>query len=136
VSSFTAPLVLEALPFEYEGRGVFSVYIAFSYDIGWLGSGNTVTVPEGFRTDLCSVPALIRPFICIAGPMAKPALLHDYLLATGRVDLAAEVLDESLRVARVGWAKRTVVMTGCRFYVWTKTMCARLTGKPVIFSQI
>lgn len=56
MSSFTAPLILEALASERDGQGEFRVHAPFSYDIGFLGSGETITVPAGYDTDLCSLP--------------------------------------------------------------------------------
>jgi hypothetical protein len=114
VSSFTAPLILEALASEQDGRGEFRVYQPFSYDVGHLGSGETVTVPTGFRTDLCSVPAIARPFVPLAGRLAKPALLHDWLLSRGEVDRAHRVFDEALAVAGVRHPWRGILVFAVR----------------------
>jgi hypothetical protein len=100
MSSFTAPLVLETLASEYESRGEFRLYLPFSYDVGFLGSGDTVTVPAGFKTDLASIPWFARAFIPISGRVAKPALLHDWLLGQGD-SRAHEVFDEALSVEAV-----------------------------------
>lgn len=131
MSSFTAPLILEALPYEHSGRGVFAVHEAFTYDIGHLGSGHSVTVPVGFRTDLCSVPAFARPFIPLAGRLAKPALVHDYLLYCGEDHLAHDVFDEALAVAGVGPVLRFLVVSSCRLFWRTKGWWCRLRGKPL-----
>lgn len=58
------------------------------WEVGRLGSGNCVTVPVGFQTDLGSIP---RPFWSIILPHGQPQLqacvAHDYLYRTpsGRV---------------------------------------------------
>lgn len=115
MSSFTAPLVLEALPSSRSGRGEFLVYKSFTYEIGSLGSGDVVTVPEGFRTDLCSVPFFARAFLPIAGKAAKPALLHDWLVWCGDARAHA-VFDEALRVAEVRSYKRILLVAAVRYF--------------------
>lgn len=79
MSSFTEPLILEALNTHRGGRGEFCVHVPFSYEVGHLGSGDLITVPKGYVTDLVSVPWFARPFIPLSGRLAKPALLHDWL---------------------------------------------------------
>ena len=115
MSSFTAPLVLVALPSERGGRGEFRVYHPFRYDIGHLGSGESITVPAGFRTDLASIPWYARPFVPIAGRMAKPALLHDFLLETGD-PRAHDIFAEALGVAGVPSLTRAIVLIAVRLH--------------------
>lgn len=105
MSSFTAPLILEVADSERCGQGEFLVYQPFSYDVGYLGSGETITVPAGFKTDLASIPWFARGLVPIAGRCAKPALLHDWLLEhDDRRALAVFV--EALDVAGVtGWRR-------------------------------
>jgi hypothetical protein len=122
VSSFTAPLILEAMAEERNGRGLFRVYQSFSYDIGYEGSGITVTVPQGFTTDLCSVPAFARPFMPMSGKVAKPALLHDWLLELGDEDRAHLVFAEALRVADVAPTTRWLLIKAVRLWSWWKTL--------------
>ncbi len=113
MSSFTAPLILEALASERGGRGEFRVYLPFSYDVGFLGSGDTITVPAGFDTDLASIPWYARAFIPISGRMAKPALLHDWLLICGD-RRAHEIFNEALQVAGVGALTRRIVVAAAK----------------------
>jgi hypothetical protein len=74
-------------------------------------------VPAGFPTDLCSLPPIARPFIPIAGRMAKPALLHDWLLEQGDAR-AADVFAEALAVAGVGQSLRWIMVAAVR--VWAR----------------
>ena len=113
MSSFTDPLILEALASERRGLGEFRVHEPFSYDIGRLGSGDTVTVPAGFDTDLASVPWFARAFIPISGRVAKPALVHDFMLSTGDAR-ADDVFAEALRVAGVGRATAWLMVQAVR----------------------
>jgi hypothetical protein len=124
-SSFTAPLILEALAEEFKGRGMFLTYAAFSYDVGFLGSGDTITVPVGFKTDLASIPFFARPFIPLAGRMAKPALIHDYLLVQGEVERAQKVFAEALKVANVGALTRFVMVGSVRLHWGLKKLFGR-----------
>lgn len=117
MSSFTDPLVLVALASERGGRGEFELFLPFSYDVGFLGSGETITVPAGFNTDLASIPWFARPFVPIAGRMAKPALLHDFLLETGD-PRAHDVFAEALTVARVPSLTRRLVLMAVR--IWNR----------------
>lgn len=117
MSSFTAPLILIAEPEERGGRGIFRVHRSFAYHIGFLGSGNIVVVPAGFRTDLCSVPWFARPFVPIAGSMAKPALLHDWLVDRGDAR-AHDVFDEALRVAGISAPLRVAMVLAVR--IWAR----------------
>jgi hypothetical protein len=110
MSSFTAPLILEALATERKGQGEFLTYEPFSYDVGYLGSGDTVTVPKGFNTDLCSVPWFARAFIPLSGRVAKPALLHDWLLLNADHRRAYDVFAEALVVAGVPPVRRRLLL--------------------------
>lgn len=115
MSSFTQPLILEALDSERNGQGEFLVYQEFSYDVGYLGSGETITVPAGFNTDLATIPWFARGFISLSGRLAKPALLHDWLLFTGD-PRAHDVFDEAMVVANVGLVKRKLLSVAVRFW--------------------
>lgn len=117
VSSFTTPLLLEVADKERDGQGLFNVYAAFSYDVGYLGSGETIVVPAGFTTDLCTLPRLARPFIATSGKAAKPALLHDYLLVSGD-PRALPVFREALVVAGVSRFTRWIMVAAV--WLWAK----------------
>lgn len=125
MSSFTEPLVLEALASETAGRGEFLLYLPFNYDVGFLGSGDTITVPKGFKTDLASVPALARPFVPLSGRMAKPAILHDWLLAI-EDPRAHEIFEEALRVAGLGKLRSKLLATAVKLWAEFKNITRKL----------
>lgn len=129
MSSFTAPLILEALPDERDGQGRFRLYQSFSYDVGHLGSGDTITVLSGFDTDLCSVPWFARPFIPVAGRMAKPALLHDWLLVN-EDPRADDVFAEALAVAKVPPITRFVMVQAVRLWSRWRNLRRWISGQP------
>ena len=74
--AFTDPLELMPVP----GTGKYCVIRDLTYQIGFLGTGLAVTVPDGFMTDLASVPRLLWPIVPPHSPdYAAAAVLHDYL---------------------------------------------------------
>lgn len=75
MSSFTKNLILSPLK---NGKN-WTVRKEFFYDIGFEGSGNRITVPVGFVTDLTSIPKLFRGIFSVWGKYGKGAVVHDYL---------------------------------------------------------
>lgn len=58
-------------------------YLTFRpYSVSWQsdsGEWRQITVPEGFITDLTSVPRLLRWIVGRVGPWLEAAIVHDYL---------------------------------------------------------
>lgn len=76
VSQFTTPLELTPVP----ALGVWVTARALKFDVGFLGSGVTIIVPEGFETDLASVPGWLWWLFPRDDPQyAAAAVLHDWL---------------------------------------------------------
>lgn len=116
MSSFTDPLRVEVLDQEHNGEGLFRVLDPFTYEVGVLGSGDEITVPAGFVTDLASIPRVARWLIPIAGRSAKAAVLHDWLLHL--LDRrATSVFNEALIVAGTPTWRRWVMVAAV--FVWT-----------------
>lgn len=80
MSSLDAPLVVEVLPRERSGLGLFKLVNDFTFDLHEIGSVGTLVVPAGYITDFASIPRIGRWLFSTAGKDAKAALLHDYLL--------------------------------------------------------
>ncbi|ADK99378.1 DUF1353 domain-containing protein [Brevundimonas subvibrioides] len=62
------------------GRPIVCLTSPLSYDVGFLGSGWAITAPEGFCTDLASIPRLILRTEWgqrLAGQIARSAVVHD-----------------------------------------------------------
>lgn len=116
MSSFTADLLVKVLSEERNGIGVFELTHPFTFDIGFLGSGESVTVPAGFRTDFCSIPRIARWLLPITGKAAKAGMVHDYLLVTND-PRATKAFAEALEVAGVGRFRRALMVTAVR--IWT-----------------
>ena len=82
MSSFTRA-VFEPTGRTRNGRAVWRSVGGFSYDIGFLGSGLTVHIPDGFDTDGPSVPFWALPIIKV-GCMVKSSAIHDCLRQDAR----------------------------------------------------
>jgi len=116
MSSFTNGLVIK---FIAESK-MFRVYIAFDYHIGTEDSSDVITVPEGFMTDLASIPPVARWLIPKLGKHAQAAVLHDYLYTykpfeRKKCDL---IFLEAMKVLRVSFWKRHVMYRAVRLAWW------------------
>ncbi len=84
-----------------EGRGSWRLAspLTYSSDV----SGLTITVPVGFITDFASVPRAPIAFWLTGDTAHEPAVIHDYLYATGLLPraLADSVLLEAMAVEGV-----------------------------------
>ena len=110
MSSFTDdPLHVTVLADERNGLGLFELDAPFTFDLGFLGSGETIVVPAGFRTDFASIPRFARSLFPTSGKVAKAALLHDFMLSIGD-PRAADAFNDALIAARVSaWRRWTMV---------------------------
>jgi Protein of unknown function (DUF1353) len=73
---FTTPLILMPDP----NSGLYMTNRSFKYDIGFKGSGHTIKVPKGFKTDLATIPRWAWSILPPHDPKyAAAAVLHDYL---------------------------------------------------------
>jgi len=50
----------------------------FGYDVGGEGSGETINVPVGFKTDFASVPRFLWGIIPRWGKYGNAAVVHDF----------------------------------------------------------
>lgn len=80
-----------------------------------------VDVPEGYRSDLASIPRIARPFLDrLEGRTAGPAVVHDWLYSTHHVPrwLADAIFAEALAANGVGRTKRRIMWAAVRFGGW------------------
>lgn len=96
---FLSPLDIRVLD-DSKGRPTYVLLARFGYFSECLRA--EVWVPEGFETDLASVPALGMSLIG-GQPGDRAAVIHDYLIASATVDrkTADTVFLEALRVCGV-----------------------------------
>lgn len=80
MSSFTAPLRVEVLQGEVRGRGTAQLLEGFVYEVGMLGSGDSIEAPAGFVTDFVSRPWWGGWLFSSFDGCAKAAVVHDALI--------------------------------------------------------
>ncbi|WP_343698839.1 DUF1353 domain-containing protein [Caulobacter sp.] len=109
---------MEVLSEDRDGRGLGRLLLPFSYDVGHLGSGDTVTVPALYVTDFGSIPWFARWLINPFDRAAKAYVIHDILCddRTRSRREADRILREALQVLRVPSWKRWTIWSSVRAY--------------------
>lgn len=83
-------------------------------------AGGRLTVPQGFVTDLASIPRLLYTVIPVNGKHRSAAILHDWLYETQR--LSREACDalflEAMGASGVRWSLRWAMYMGVRVGGW------------------
>lgn len=133
MSSFT-----DALDVEFIDGTNWRVIHPFVYDIGDVGSGQSVVIPAGFITDFASIPRGLWNILPPTGGYGKAAVVHDYLYRGGYITTLignvethkdptrAEtdgILKEAMAVSNVDALTRWTIWAGVRVgghFAWTK----------------
>ena len=116
MSEFTKMLVVSPLS---DGKAWF-LQEEFSYDVGEVGSGNTVQVPRWFVTDFASVPRPLWVVFPRWGRYGNAAVIHDFMYydqSRSRKE-ADDIFLEAMEVLEVGWVKRRVMHLAVRTFGW------------------
>lgn len=79
MSSFTEPLAYRSTDIWRNGRRLYQVLAGFSFASDLYQT--RVEVPTDFRTDLGSIPAMVRWWLSPDDPWAQAFALHDRLYA-------------------------------------------------------
>lgn len=99
------------------GRQIYILLSVFSYasDVARKFI-KVIDVPKGFETDLASVPRWPIVFLMDGETSQEPAVIHDYLYATGLLPrkLCDEVLLESMTLTGVPWWRKYSIYWGVR----------------------
>lgn len=102
----------------YVGLGQYATVGSTMY----VGSRDVIIIPDGFRTDLATVPRIFWAMLPPSGTYEKAAVLHDFgcvQLAAGTCELSSRDVDGLFRrVCReggVGLLTRWVLWTGVRW---------------------
>jgi len=76
-----------------------------------------ITVPNGFVTDLASVPRIPGAYLLFNGRARRSAIVHDYLYATqaGKA-FADDVFHAAMRAEGVGFFIRSVMFTAVHLF--------------------
>lgn len=88
-------------------------------------AGQTITVPEGFETNLASVPAIFWPLFPRDGDYTPAAIVHDWLYTQKQIEgrqitraQADGIMLEAMESLGVGWWRRTVIWAALRVGGW------------------
>ena len=81
-----------------------------------------MTVPAGFKTDLASIPRLLRGIIPQVGRHIQPAIAHDYcyrVAKSGRSRVQADrMFLDGMKETGVRFTRRWVMYLGVRMFGW------------------
>lgn len=133
MSSFTHALVITA----YGHPEKFEVISEFKYYHGHIGSDQWTVVPEGFKTNLLSIPqwilwGLLKLFPWLEASLYvanQAAVLHDWLYghawvntSTGKKEISRKFADQAFNEAMkvlgvIPWVRR-VLYFGIRMFGW------------------
>lgn len=88
-------------------------------------AGQAITVPEGFETNLASVPAIFWPILPRDGDYTPAAIVHDWLYGCRRIAghpitraQADGIMLEAMESLGVGWWRRSVIWAALRVGGW------------------
>lgn len=118
MSPFESPLIMEDISESGHGNSRFILRVPLVYYSKSLNK--TIVVPEGFVTDLASVPVGLWNILPKQGPWDKAAVVHDYLYVMNGVTRkeADGVLLEAMQDLKVSaWQSRLIYM-GVRVGGW------------------
>jgi hypothetical protein len=91
------------------------------------GAWVILTVPEGFPTDLASVPRLPVLFLLFGGKARVPAVLHDYLYEQGADREYADAVFLAAMKDEPGW-RRFLMWAGVRLGGWAYYLNGKATA--------
>ena len=116
MSSFTEDLIVKWIP----ELNKFKVYVPFDYHIGSEDSNEVISIPEGYLTDLASIPRVVRWLIPKLGKHAQAAVIHDFMYQyhvypQKRCD---EIFLEAMGVLKVPLWKRRLMFRALRIGGW------------------
>jgi hypothetical protein len=90
------------------------IYVSVDLDV--------ITVPEGFVTDLASIPQAFQGLISVNGRHRAPAILHDYLYSIRAFDGNRKRCDdlflEAMASVGVRWSQRWAMYLAVRVGGW------------------
>lgn len=106
------------LIFEDPGGLPYILYRPLTYDSDILG--RSIEVPNGFATDLASIPPGLWNILPKTGKYDAAAVVHDYLYQfnTCSREEADAVLLEAMTVCGVGGVKKRLIYWGVRLGGW------------------
>lgn len=97
-SSFTAPIILV----DNNDGETFTLHKGFSYRIGSLDNDIVINVPEGFITDLGSIPRFATLIVPKIGKYNASCVMHDFLYEKVREGKFSRVIADAIFLESMG----------------------------------
>jgi hypothetical protein len=127
MGKFLSRLILEAGPVD-GGEWQLMAPLVYQSDI----YKPVIVVPEGFETDLASVPRLPVVYMLTGGTSNEAAVVHDYLYSTGLTDrkTADAILREASAATGVPAWRRGLMWAGVRLFGGSHYTPATVSQSP------
>lgn len=116
MSRFTKALIVSPLA---DGK-TWVLVEPFAYDVGELGSGDTVEVSKGFKTDFASIPRVFWMVLPKWGKYGNAAVIHDWIYSSQERcrEEADQILLEAMTVLSVSKWQRVLIYQAVRYFGW------------------
>jgi hypothetical protein len=120
MSAFQFISLLELQEFTPSGSPVPNEWVVDQPLIALRPSGEQITVPRGYITDLASIPRVFRAVFNVNGLLRAPAVLHDWLYSSQRYTRAQSdaIFLEAMESRGIGRAERYAVYAAVRSFGW------------------
>lgn len=114
MSAFVGDLMVKLV--QDDESGIWELLAPFSFQSSTTGT--TITAPQGFRTDFCSVPRVPLAYDMLGNRARMSGTIHDYLYTTHEFprEVADQVLREMLTVNDVGDFEAEIFYQAVRAY--------------------
>jgi len=99
---------ITSLVYTKVSESLYEIDESFEYHIGSYPNELKVFVPVAFRTDLTSIPKILRRWLPVDGVYAKAAVLHDYCytFSIGNKSLADSIFLDALTTLKLPYLLR------------------------------
>jgi len=116
MSRFTQSLIVSPLS---DGR-TWVLLKDFGYDVRVEGSGETIDVPVGFKTDFASVPRIFWAIFPRWGRYGNAAVIHDYCYWSQMYSrkTSDQIFREAMGVLGVPAIQRNILYGVVRWFGW------------------
>ena len=113
--SFSGPAITEFHPANDNRPWFFTVHHSFT--VRWKGI--TLIIPEGFETDLASIPQILQNIIPLIGNHLQAAIVHD-MCYRSKVGVSKKDADDmfydAMRSLGVSWWKAQTMYQAVRMF--------------------
>ena len=97
---------------------IWTLLSSFTYT---ANDGALYTAPNGFKTDLASIPRILWAILPPFWKYAKAAVIHDWIIVeTNNRPLANEVFREGMITLGTNRQQIFVIYNGVRFWTWVR----------------